>query len=257
MGPGAHVVAVCQPCVAALVAAAVMAKNGMKAQPKSLTLMAGPIDCRVNPTKVNELATGKPIEWFEKNLISVVPPQHKGAGRHVYPGFVQLSAFMSMNMDRHVKAHMDLYQNLARGEFEKAKQTKDFYDEYFAVLDLTAEFYLETVQWVFQEFRLPKGELKFQGELVEPKAIRKTSLLTVEGSATISARWARRWLRRIYAPAFVRTGNAITCRPASAIMASSPARSGTARFIRLSAIRSSPQNSGRRIVRCFRSPSLC
>jgi len=181
MGPGSHVIAVCQPCVAALVAASVMAKNGMKAQPKSLTLMAGPIDCRVNPTKVNELATGKPIEWFEKNLISVVPPQHKGAGRHVYPGFVQLSAFMAMNMDRHVKAHMDLYQNLARGEHEKAQQTKDFYDEYFAVLDLTAEFYLETVQWVFQEYRLPKGELKFQGELVEPKAIRKTSLLTVEG----------------------------------------------------------------------------
>jgi len=181
IGPGTHIVAVCQPCVAALVATAVMAKNGMKGQPKSLTLMAGPIDCRVNPTKVNDLATGKPIEWFEKNLISVVPPQHKGAGRHVYPGFVQLSAFMAMNMDRHVKAHMDLYQNLARGNFEKAQQTKEFYDEYFAVLDLTAEFYLETVQYIFQEFRLPKGELKFQGELVEPKAIRKTSLLTVEG----------------------------------------------------------------------------
>ncbi|HMN51287.1 MAG TPA: polyhydroxyalkanoate depolymerase [Xanthobacteraceae bacterium] len=181
MGPGAHVVAVCQPCVAALVAASVMAKNGMKALPKSLTLMAGPIDCRINPTKVNDLATGKSIDWFEKNLISVVPPQHKGSGRRVYPGFVQLSAFMSMNMDRHVKAHMDLYQNLARGEFEKAKATKDFYDEYFAVLDLTAEFYLETVQYIFQEFRLPKGELTFQGEKVEPKAIRKMSLLTVEG----------------------------------------------------------------------------
>lgn len=181
MGPGAHIVAVCQPCVAALVAASVMAKNGMKAQPKSLTLMAGPIDCRVNPTKVNDLAVGKPIEWFEDNLISTVPAQHKGAGRRVYPGFVQLSAFMAMNMDRHVKAHMDLYENLARGEHEKAKTTKDFYDEYFAVLDLAAEFYLETVQWVFQEYRLPKGELKYKGELVEPKAIRKTSLLTVEG----------------------------------------------------------------------------
>jgi poly(3-hydroxybutyrate) depolymerase len=181
IGPGGHVVAVCQPCVAALVATSVMAQNGMRGQPKSLTLMAGPIDCRVNPTKVNELATGKPIEWFEKNLISVVPPQHKGAGRQVYPGFVQLSAFMSMNMDRHVKAHMDLYQNLARGEVEKARVTKEFYDEYFAVLDLTAEFYLETVQWVFQEFRLPKGELKFQGDKVEPRAIKRTSLLTVEG----------------------------------------------------------------------------
>jgi poly(3-hydroxybutyrate) depolymerase len=181
IGPGGHIVAVCQPCVAALVATSVMAQNGMRGQPKSLTLMAGPIDCRVNPTKVNDLATGKPIEWFEQNLISVVPPQHKGAGRQVYPGFVQLSAFMSMNMDRHVKAHMDLYQNLARGDAEKARITKEFYDEYFAVLDLTAEFYLETVQWVFQEFRLPKGELKFQGDRVEPRAIKKTSLLTVEG----------------------------------------------------------------------------
>ncbi|HRF07826.1 MAG TPA: polyhydroxyalkanoate depolymerase [Xanthobacteraceae bacterium] len=181
IGPGAHIVAVCQPCAAALVAASVMAQNGMRGQPKSLTLMAGPVDCRINPTKVNELATGKPIEWFEKNLISVVPPQHKGAGRRVYPGFVQLSAFMSMNMNRHVKAHMDLYQNLMRGEFDKAQTAKDFYDEYFAVLDLTAEFYLETVQKIFQEFRLPKGELKFRGELVEPRAIRKTSLLTVEG----------------------------------------------------------------------------
>jgi poly(3-hydroxybutyrate) depolymerase len=181
LGPGTHVVAVCQPCVAALVAAAVMAKNGMKAQPKSLTLMAGPIDCRVNPTKVNELAIGKPIDWFENNLISTVPVQLPGGGRRVYPGFVQLAAFMAMNMDRHVKAHIELYDNLAKGEIVKANVTKAFYDEYFAVLDLTAEFYLETVQWIFQEFRLPKGELKFRGELVEPKAIRKTSLLTVEG----------------------------------------------------------------------------
>jgi len=181
LGPGAHVLAVCQPCVAALVATAVMAKNGMKAQPKSLTLMAGPVDCRVNPTKVNELATGKPIEWFENNLISTVPVRLPGGGRRVYPGFVQLAAFMSMNMDRHVKAHVELYENLAKGETAKADATKAFYDEYFAVLDLSAEFYLETVQWIFQEFRLPKGELKFRGDLVEPKAIRKTSLLTVEG----------------------------------------------------------------------------
>ncbi len=181
LGSGAHLVAVCQPCVAALVATAVMAKNGMKAQPRSITLMAGPIDCRVNPTKVNELATSKSIEWFEKNLISPVPAKLLGSGRRVYPGFVQLSAFMAMNMDRHVKAHVKLYENIAKGETEKANATKEFYDEYFAVLDLTAEFYLETVNWIFQEFRLPKGELKFRGELVEPKAIRKTSLLTVEG----------------------------------------------------------------------------
>ena len=144
-------------------------------------LMAGPVDCRVNPTKVNELATGRTIEWFEKNVIASVPLRFAGAGRRVYPGFVQLSAFMAMNMDRHVKAHIGLYDNLARGEHLKANVTKAFYDEYFAVLDLPAEFYLQTVQWIFQEFRLPKGELRYRGELVEPRAIRRTSLLTVEG----------------------------------------------------------------------------
>ena len=148
-------VAVCQPCVAALVAAAVMAQNDNPAQPRSMTLMAGPIDTRVNPTKVNELANSKPIDWFEKNLIARVPFRHGGAFRKVYPGFVQLAAFMSMNIDRHVKAHRELYDNLRLGELEKAKVTKDFYDEYFAVLDLSAEFYLETVQRIFQEHQLP------------------------------------------------------------------------------------------------------
>jgi poly(3-hydroxybutyrate) depolymerase len=181
IGPGGHIVAVCQPCVAALVATSVMAQNGMRGQPKSLTLMAGPIDCRVNPTKVNDLATGKPIEWFEQNLIARVPFRHAGAFRKVYPGFVQLAAFMSMNIDRHVRAHRELYDNLRIGELEKAKLTKDFYDEYFAVLDLTAEFYLETVRIVFQEHRLPKGTLEWRGERVEPRAIRRTALLTVEG----------------------------------------------------------------------------
>jgi len=174
-------VAVCQPCVATLVAAAVMAQTGNAAQPHSMTLMAGPIDCRVNPTRVNELATGQSIEWFERNLISTVPFQFAGARRRVYPGFVQLMAFMSMNMDRHVKAHGEMFQNLARGEDEKATATKLFYDEYFAVLDMAAEFYLETVQWVFQEFRLPRGVLAFRGQKVEPRAVRRTALLTVEG----------------------------------------------------------------------------
>ncbi len=181
MGPGAHIIAVCQPCVAALVAAAVMAKDDHPAQPRSMTLMAGPIDTRVNPTKVNELAKSKPISWFEKNLIARVPFRYDGAFRRVYPGFVQLTAFMSMNLDRHTKAHRELYENLARGEIEKAKITKDFYDEYFAVLDLTAEFYLETVRIVFQEHRLPLGELEYDGRPVDPSAIRKTMLLTVEG----------------------------------------------------------------------------
>jgi poly(3-hydroxybutyrate) depolymerase len=181
IGPGAHVVAVCQPCVAALIAAAVMAEAGNAAQPRSMTLMAGPIDPRVNPTKVNKLAESKPIEWFEKNLIATVPMRYPGAFRRVYPGFVQLAAFMSMNIDRHLKAHRDLYDNLVKGEIEKAQTTKKFYDEYFAVLDLTAEFYLETVRLVFQEHALPRGLIEFRGAKIDPRAIRRTMLFTVEG----------------------------------------------------------------------------
>src|SRR6202035_6110834 len=123
----------------------------------------------------------KPIEWFEKNLIATVPLRYPGAFRRVYPGFVQLAAFMSMNIDRHLKAHRDLYDNLVKGEIEKAQATKTFYDEYFAVLDLSAEFYLETVRLVFQEHALPRGRLTFRGEKVEPRAIRRTMLFTVEG----------------------------------------------------------------------------
>jgi polyhydroxyalkanoate depolymerase len=181
IGPGAHMVAVCQPCVAALVAASVMAQDNNPATPRSMTLMAGPIDTRVNPTKVNELAKSKPMDWFENNLIATVPYRYGGAGRRVYPGFVQLAAFMSMNIDRHVKAHRELYENLAKGDKEKAQITKAFYDEYFAVLDLTAEFYLQTVKLVFQDHALPLGELTFRGDPVEPRAIKRTALLTVEG----------------------------------------------------------------------------
>jgi len=181
IGPGAHVVAVCQPCVAVLVATAVMAQAGNAAQPRSMTLMAGPIDTRVNPTKVNALANSRSIEWFEQNLIATVPLRYPGAFRRVYPGFVQLAAFMSMNVERHLKAHRELYDHLAKGEHEKARVTKAFYDEYFAVLDLTAEFYLETVRLVFQECALPTGKLEWQGGRVEPRAIKRTMLLTVEG----------------------------------------------------------------------------
>jgi polyhydroxyalkanoate depolymerase len=181
IGPGVHVVAVCQPCVAALVAAAVMAQCDNPAQPHSLTLMAGPIDTRINPTKVNMLAGSRPIKWFESNLIASVPLRYPGAARRVYPGFVQLAAFMSMNIERHMKAHRELYDHLAKGEHEKAQATKAFYDEYFAVLDLTAEFYLETVRLVFQEHALPMGALRYRGERVEPRAIKRTMLLTVEG----------------------------------------------------------------------------
>jgi poly(3-hydroxybutyrate) depolymerase len=181
MGQGSHVLAVCQPCVAVLSAAAVMAQNGNAAQPRSMTLMAGPIDCRVNPTKVNELANKRDIAWFERALTAMVPIRYPGAFRRVYPGFVQVAAFMTMNIERHVKAHKELYEDLANGDIEKAATTKAFYDEYFAVLDLTAEFYLETVRYIFQEYALPLGKLKWHGEVVDPNAIRRTMLLTVEG----------------------------------------------------------------------------
>jgi poly(3-hydroxybutyrate) depolymerase len=181
IGPGAHVVAVCQPCVTVLVATAVMAQGDNAAQPRSMTLMAGPIDTRVNPTRVNALANSRSIEWFEQNLIATVPLRYPGAFRRVYPGFVQLAAFMSMNVERHMKAHRELYDLLAKGEHERAQVTKAFYDEYFAVLDLTAEFYLETVRLVFQDHALPAGKLEWRGGRVEPRAIKRTMLLTVEG----------------------------------------------------------------------------
>ena len=181
IGPQAHVVAVCQPCVSALVAVSVMAEDEHPATPASLTLMAGPIDCRVSPTAVNQLATSKPIEWFRKNLISHVPWQHAGAGRRVYPGFVQLSAFMSMNKDRHANAFKDYYKHLVADEFDKAEITRTFYEEYLAVADLAADFYLETVERVFQTFDLPRGEMTYRGRRVNPAAIRRTALLTIEG----------------------------------------------------------------------------
>jgi poly(3-hydroxybutyrate) depolymerase len=181
MGPGAHVVAVCQPCVAALAATAVMAEGRDPATPRSLTLMAGPVDARVSPTMVDELATSQPLSWFERSVISTVPKRYEGAGRRVYPGFMQLSAFVSMNVGRHVRAHRQLFEDLANGDLAEAESTKTFYDEYFAVLDMPAEFYLETVNRVFQEFLLARGLLTYQDRLVDPAAIRRTALFTVEG----------------------------------------------------------------------------
>ena len=181
MGPGAHVIAVCQPCAQALAAVALMAEDDHPCQPASMTLMAGPIDTRVNPTRVNQLATGRPIDWLEQNLIARVPLRYPGATRRVYPGFVQLTAFMSMNAERHLRAQIDLYRAMAKGDDAQASTIRDFYDEYFAVLDLTAEFFLETVQRVFQDHLLPKGELWWRDRRVRPKAIRRTALFTVEG----------------------------------------------------------------------------
>jgi poly(3-hydroxybutyrate) depolymerase len=184
IGPGSHMMAICQPCVSALSAVALMSEDKHPATPASLTLMAGPIDCRISPTEVNKLAMTKGIDWFEKNLVSTVPWRFRGGGRKVYPGFMQLTAFMAMNKDRHVTAFKEYYANLAdpdEEKLQKAEHTRKFYEEYFAVADLPAEFYLETVSKVFQEYALPLGELKFRGRTINPAAIRRTALLTVEG----------------------------------------------------------------------------
>ena len=181
LGKGSHMIAVCQPAVAALAATAVMAEHGNKAQPRSLTLMAGPIDTRQNPTKVNDLAKSRTIEWFEKNLIAKVPWRYKGAFRQVYPGFLQLTAFMTMNLDRHMNAHIGQFRALACGDVVASDAHTKFYNEYNAVMDLPAEFYLETVKRVFQDHDLPLGKLTWHGEKVKPEAIRRTALLTVEG----------------------------------------------------------------------------
>ena len=181
IGPGGHVVAVCQPAVAVLAAVAVMAVARNKAQPRSMTLMAGPIDTRINPTQVNRMAKGRPIGWFERNVIGTVPGRYPGAGRRVYPGFVQLTAFVSMNLDRHIGAHLGQFRALVSGDDVAATAHRRFYSEYLAVMDLPAAFYLETVQRVFQDHDLPLGRFRYRGEPVRPAAIRRTAILTVEG----------------------------------------------------------------------------
>ncbi|WP_454722443.1 MULTISPECIES: polyhydroxyalkanoate depolymerase [Cupriavidus] len=181
LGGGTHLMAVCQPTVAALAAVALMAEDDDPVQPPSLILMAGPIDARINPTKVNELATSQTIEWFERTLTSHVPLRFAGAMRRVYPGFVQLTAFMSMNSERHQQAFRDLYDLRANGEHQRADAIQTFYEEYFATMDLSADFYLETVSLVFQRFLLAQGLLDVAGRRVDARAIRRTALLTVEG----------------------------------------------------------------------------
>jgi poly(3-hydroxybutyrate) depolymerase len=181
LGPRSHVLAVCQPCVPVLAAVAVMAGRRDPLQPRSMTLMGGPVDVRESPTSVNHLATSKPMDWFEDNLISTVPWRYGGAGRRVYPGFLQLTAFMSMNLGRHFSQFRKFYQQLADGETQEAKRIRDFYEEYMAVLDLSAEFYLETVEQIFQKATLARGEMTHRGVPVDPGAIRSTALLTVEG----------------------------------------------------------------------------
>ncbi len=181
IGPGGHVLAVCQPCVQTLAAVAVMSEAKNPATPRSMTLMAGPIDPRESPTKVNEFAVAKSLAWFERSVIAKVPPRYAGGGRRVYPGFLQLTAFLAMNMDRHRTAHKKLYDHLAKGETAEAEKIKTFYDEYFAVLDLTEEFYIETIDRIFHKAELATGDFSHRGQKVDPGAIRNTALLTVEG----------------------------------------------------------------------------
>jgi poly(3-hydroxybutyrate) depolymerase len=176
-----HVVAVCQPTVPALAAVSLMASNG-EITPKSLTLMGGPIDGRRSPTAVNRLAMEKPIHWFEDTLCYTVPAGHPGVGRRVYPGFLQLSAFVSMNPKGHAKAYRDYYFDRVRGRDEKADKHERFYDEYNAVLDMDADYYLETVRIIFQDFLLPRGLWPVRGQKVKPEDIQTTALLTVEGA---------------------------------------------------------------------------
>ncbi|TFV82792.1 polyhydroxyalkanoate depolymerase [Blastococcus sp. CT_GayMR20] len=181
LGPDTHVVAVCQPAVPVLAAVALLAAEDDPAQPASVTLMAGPIDTRVNPNRVNTAAATRPLSWFERRVVDTVPRGHAGAGRRVYPGVVQLTAFMSMNPKRHLSAHAQLYRDLVAGNTERAAATRAFYDEYGAVMDVPAEFYLETVGRIFQEHQLPTGRLTWRGQRVDPGAITRTALLTVEG----------------------------------------------------------------------------
>jgi poly(3-hydroxybutyrate) depolymerase len=181
LGPGTHVIAVCQPSVPVLAAAALMAAAKDRCRPRSLVLMGGPIDTRVNPTKVNAFAMRHPLSWFKNTVVSRVPYGFPGFGRDVYPGFLQLSGFMSMNIDRHLGAHLRMFQHLVRGDGDSAEQHRRFYDEYMSVMDLTAEFYLQTVELVFQKHVLPKGEWVSRGAKIDPAAIRDMALMTVEG----------------------------------------------------------------------------
>jgi poly(3-hydroxybutyrate) depolymerase len=181
LGPRPHVVAVCQPGPSVLAAAALMAEDQDESRPGSMTFMGSPIDARLSPTVTNQLAEEKPFAWFESNMIYTVPGPYPGMGRRVYPGFVQLASFMSMNLEKHQEAHLRYLRHLMAGDGDSADKHLEFYDEYLSVLDLTEEFYLQTVDVVFQRYLLPKGELEHRGRLVRPDLIKDIALLTVEG----------------------------------------------------------------------------
>ena len=176
-----HMLAVCQPSVPAYAATAIMNADQHPARPKSLTMMGGPVDTRKTPTAVNTLATQRPHSWFQQNAVATVPVIYGGAGRKVYPGFLQLAGFMTMNLGNHLVSHFEMFKHLIVGDEESADATREFYDEYLSVCDMTAEFYLQTVDVVFQRHLLPKGEYMHRGKLVDPAAIKDTALLAIEG----------------------------------------------------------------------------
>ena len=182
LGPDLHVVAVCQPSVPALAACSVASTDTVFTRPLSMTLIGGPVDTRVAPTPVNMAIHDKPLSWFDHAVISRVPANRPGAWRRVYPGFLSLTGFMTMNLERHVGAHMDLFQHLVEGDGDGAAQHRAFYDEYMSVMDLPAEYYLQTLDQVFMKHARPEGLITWQGETVEPKAVEKTALMTVEGA---------------------------------------------------------------------------
>ncbi len=181
IGPGAHMLAVCQPSVPAYAAAALMSADRNPCRPRTLTLMGGPIDTRKAPTEVNTVATQRPHSWFENNVIATVPYLYPGNGRKVYPGFLQLAGFMAMNLGNHLVSHWEMFRHLVQGDGDSAEASKDFYDEYRAVCDMTAEFYLQTVDVVFQRHLLPKGQLTHRGRRVDPAALTDVALLAIEG----------------------------------------------------------------------------
>ena len=181
IGPGAHMLAVCQPSVPAYAAVALMNADKHPATPRTLTMMGGPVDTREAPTAVNTLATERPHSWFQRNVIATVPAEYPGGGRQVYPGFLQLAGFMTMNLGSHLVSHWEMFKHLVVGDGDSADQTQDFYEEYRSVCDMTAEFYLQTVDTVFQRHLLPRGEMMHRGRRVDPGAITRTALLAIEG----------------------------------------------------------------------------
>jgi poly(3-hydroxybutyrate) depolymerase len=181
IGPGAHMLAVCQPSVPAYAAVALMNADKHPCTPRTLTLMGGPIDTREAPTAVNTLATERPHSWFQRNVIATVPMQYPGGGRQVYPGFLQLAGFMTMNLGSHLVSHWEMFKHLVVGDDESAEATQGFYEEYRSVCDMTSEFYLQTVDTVFQRHLLPRGEMMHRGRRVDPGAITRTALLAIEG----------------------------------------------------------------------------